>query len=76
MIVASVLQLILGLGVGFTNLTALFGPSLSPDAQILLLYDANYSTQLTQRWTDYNAPSYISAIKPATEADIQVIVRI
>jgi len=74
--VPSVLQSVLGLGVGFTNLTALFGPSLSPDAQILLPNDANYSTQLTQRWTDYNAPSYIGAIKPGTEADIQIIVRI
>ncbi|KAI4144670.1 MAG: hypothetical protein LQ341_002600 [Variospora aurantia] len=74
--VASVLQSVLGLAVGFTNLTALFGPSLPPDAQILLPNDANYSTQLTQRWTDYNAPSYIGAIKPATEADIQVIVTI
>ena len=73
--VASVLQSVLGLGIGFTNLTALFGPSLSHSAQILSPDDASFSTELTQRWTDYNAPSYIGAIKPVTETDIQNIVR-
>ena len=71
-----VLQSVLGLTAGFTNLTALFGPSLSPGAQILLPKDTNFSAELTQRWTDYNAPSYIGAIKAATEVDIQNIVSI
>lgn len=74
--VAGVLQYALGFTAGFTNLTALFGPSLSPDAQIFLPTDTNFTAQLTQRWTDYNAPSYIGAIKPATEADVQNIVGI
>ncbi|KAL9639047.1 MAG: hypothetical protein Q9164_001182 [Protoblastenia rupestris] len=74
--VAGALQSVLGLTTGFTNLTALFGSSLSPDAQILLPTDTNFTAKLTQRWTDYNAPSYIGAIKPATEADIQNIVKI
>lgn len=76
---ASLLQSILGVTTatrGFTNLTALFGPSLSPDAQIILPTDTNFTARLTQRWTDYNAPSYIGAIKPVTEADIQSIVSI
>ena len=58
----------------FINLTALFAPSLSPSAQIILPTDINYTARLTQRWTDYNAPSYIGAIIPATETDIQNIV--
>jgi len=74
--VAGVLQSVLSLTAGFTNLTPLFGPSLSPDAQILLPTDTNFTAKLTQRWTDYNAPSYIGAIKPATEADIQNIVSV
>lgn len=74
--VAGVLKSALGFTAGFTNLTALFGPSLSADAQILLPTDTNFTAKLTQRWTDYNAPSYIGAIKPATEADIQNIVGI
>ena len=73
--VTDLLQSVLGLGVVFPNLTALFGPSLSPAAQIFLPSDTNFTSSLTQRWTDYNAPSYIGAIKPATEADIQNIVR-
>ncbi|KAK4697082.1 hypothetical protein P7C71_g938, partial [Lecanoromycetidae sp. Uapishka_2] len=73
---ASLMQSVLGITSSLTNLTALFGPSLSPDAQIILPSDVNFSERLTQRWTNYNAPSYIGAIKPATEADIQNTVKI
>ena len=72
--VARVLQSVLSLTTGLTNLTDLFGPNLSPNAQILLPSDTNFTARLTQRWTNYNAPSYTGAIKPATEADIQNIV--
>ena len=60
---------------GFTNLTALFGPKLSSHAEIVLPTDTNFSAKLPQRWTEYQAPSYIGAIKPATAADVQNIVR-
>jgi hypothetical protein len=30
----------------------------------------------TQRWSTYNAPSYIAAVKPTTEQDVAKIVRI
>lgn len=73
----SLLQSVLGLSMttnNVKNLTSIFGPSLSPGAQILLPTDVDFSTQLTQRWTDYNAPSFIGAIKPSTEGDIQNIV--
>lgn len=67
-------QAILGLQ---ANLTNLFGPHLSPKAQIIPPTTPEYPAQLQQRWTDYDAPSYsLGAIKPATEQDIQNIVKI
>lgn len=60
-----------------SNLTDLFGPHLSPKAQIIPPTTPEYPAQLQQRWTDYNAPSYsLGAIKPATEQDVQNIVKI
>lgn len=56
------------------NLTALFGPGLSPGAKIYSASTANYTQDVTQRWTLHDAPTYIGAIKPATEADVQNIV--
>jgi hypothetical protein len=53
------------------NLTSLFGPHLSPKAQIILPTEDNFAAELTPRWTDYNRPTYVGAIKPATEGDIQ-----
>jgi hypothetical protein len=61
---------------GFTDkdLYNLFGPSLSLNAEIILPSAGNFSERLTPRWTNYLSPSYIGAIKPATETDIQKIV--
>ena len=67
-------QSILSLATATLNLAALFGPSLSPGAEIFLRSDSQWSTQVTQRWTIHEAPSYAGAIKPATEEDIQNIV--
>ena len=76
----SLLQSVLGVGAiasGSTNLTELFGSSLSSNAQIIPPTTTNYTAKLTQRWTDYNRPSYpLGAIKPATEEDVQNIVKI
>lgn len=59
------------------NLTALFGPHLSSSAQVIPPSTPDFPIQLQQRWTDYNAPSYsLGALKPATEHDVQEIVRI
>jgi hypothetical protein len=58
------------------NITELFGPSLSPKAEIFLRSDPKFSEQVTQRWTTHEAPSYAGAIKPSTEADIQNIVSV
>ncbi|GLA17566.1 hypothetical protein AnigIFM62618_004708 [Aspergillus niger] len=56
------------------NITSIFSSSLSPGAQIFLPSDTNYTEDVTQRWTTYDAPTYIGAIKPATVKDIQNIV--
>lgn len=72
---SSMLQAVLAAQQTSHNITALFGPSLSPGAEILLPEQPDFYGQLQQRWTDYNAPRYsIGAIKPATEADVQHIV--
>jgi hypothetical protein len=57
------------------NLTELFGPGLSPEARIVLP-GSEWTTEVKQRWTTYQAPTYTGAIKPATVEDIQYIVRI
>lgn len=56
------------------NVTELFGPHLSSRASIYLASDSNYTTSVTQRWTDYAAPAYIATIQPATVHDVQNIV--
>ncbi|KAK9778161.1 putative FAD-binding PCMH-type domain-containing protein [Seiridium cardinale] len=58
------------------NITKIFGPSLSADAGMYLASDANYSAQVSQRWSIHAAPSYIGTIKPATIEDVQNIVKI
>ncbi|KAF2204958.1 FAD-binding domain-containing protein [Delitschia confertaspora ATCC 74209] len=73
---SSLWQTVLGLSVA-TNLTTLFGPHLSPQAEILHPTDKNFYAKLRQRWTDYRAPSYgIGAIKPVTAKDVQATVQI
>lgn len=56
------------------NLTHLFGPHLSPAAQIILPTETAWRTEVQARWTDYQAPTYLGAVKPATEGDVQRIV--
>jgi fumiquinazoline A oxidase len=56
------------------NITALFEPHLSPGADIFYYTDPNWTTEVIQRWTYYEAPAYYAAIKPATPADVQAIV--
>lgn len=59
-----------------TNLTALYGPGLSPGAEIFVPSDLGYSTQVTQRWNLYDAPTYFGAIKPAIEEDVAHVVNV
>lgn len=34
------------------------------------------TSEFTQRWSSYDAPSYVTAVKPATEDDVAKIVTI
>jgi FAD/FMN-containing dehydrogenase len=58
------------------NLTALYGPGLSSGAEIIYVSDPAYSADITPRWNLVNAPTYYGAIKPATEADVQHVVKV
>ncbi|KAH8799826.1 hypothetical protein F5884DRAFT_848014 [Xylogone sp. PMI_703] len=69
-------QTVLSLATVALNITSLFGPSLSPNAEIVLASDPRYTSRVTQRWTVHEAPSFAGAIKPATEEDIQNIIKI
>ena len=57
-----------------TNIRALFGLSLSSEAEIFLPSYTNWTEDVQQRWTTWEAPSYIGAIKAATVEDVQKIV--
>ncbi|KAF6222867.1 hypothetical protein HO133_000918 [Letharia lupina] len=59
-----------------TNLTALFSPSLSPGAEIFLPTNPDDDEDLTQRWSLAFEPSFVLNIKPATNEDVQNIVKI
>jgi hypothetical protein len=55
------------------NISTLFS-GLSPGASIYYKTDPNWTGEVIQRWTFYEAPAYYAAIKPATPADVQTIV--
>lgn len=56
------------------NLTETFRPFLSDGAEIYNVNDPNWSTETTQRWSNWDAPTYIGAIKPVTEHDVAATV--
>lgn len=56
------------------QLIDIFRPHLSAGAQILFPFDKSWATELRQRWTTWEHPSFTSAIKPATESDLVSIV--
>ncbi|KAK7992238.1 hypothetical protein PG988_001032 [Apiospora saccharicola] len=58
------------------QLIDIFRPHLSAGSQILFPFDRNWSTELRQRWTTWQHPSFTSAIKPATESDLVSIVKL
>ncbi|KAK9772990.1 putative FAD-binding PCMH-type domain-containing protein [Seiridium cardinale] len=58
------------------NLTQLFGPSLSAEAQIIFPTTPQWDTNVRQRWSVYQEPTYLGAIKPATTSDIQEVIKI
>jgi hypothetical protein len=52
-----------------------FQGCLSPGAKIYFPSDPSYVNETIQRWTVYEEPTYIAAIKPATDDDVKAIVR-
>jgi len=56
------------------NIQKLFGPSLSPGAEIILRSDANWNQAVQQRWSTWEEPTYKGAIKVATVRDYQNVV--
>ena len=42
--------------------------------QVFFPGQKNYASLTTQRWSNYEAPSYLAAIKPACVADVQKVV--
>ena len=47
---------------------------LSMGTQIFFPSDPNYDEETTQRFTSYNAPTYVASIKPALPSDVSKIV--
>ena len=56
------------------NIEALFGPYLSSGSEIAVPTDANFSTVVSPRWSEWEVPQWSGAIKPETECDVQEIV--
>lgn len=48
---------------------------LGPTTQVFYPSDANW-TDTVQRWTTYDEPTFVAALKPASVADLQTIVSI
>ncbi|KAE8146574.1 hypothetical protein BDV25DRAFT_162207 [Aspergillus avenaceus] len=58
------------------DLEEVFGSELSSEAEIFYPSWSNWTDNVQQRWTDYQAPTYLGAIKVATVADIQSTVKL
>ena len=58
------------------QIAAYFKEILSTGAEIYLPTDSNFTdeTAITQRWNSFSEPTYIVAVKPSTEGDVQKIV--
>lgn len=59
------------------NLKALLsepGRKWCPGTQVFFPGQKDYASLTTQRWTVYEAPSYLAAIKPACVGDVQKVV--
>ena len=57
------------------NISAQLFSGLSPGAKIFLPTDVDYVAEVTPRWTIYDGPTFRAVIEPATEKDVQTIVR-
>ncbi|KAL9005330.1 MAG: hypothetical protein Q9188_001894 [Gyalolechia gomerana] len=62
-----------------SNLKALLsepGRKWCSGTQVFFPGQANYTALTTQRWTSYEAPSYLASIKPSCVEDVQKIVKL
>lgn len=72
-IAAVFLMVTISQGAHGTLISDLRSLDLSPGTQIAPSSD---SADFTQRWSSYDAPSYIVAVKPVTDIDVAKIVRV
>lgn len=56
------------------NITGIFGPCLSPGAEIYYTSDPNYADEVLPRVSSFDAPSFVATILPDTVEDVQNIV--
>jgi hypothetical protein len=56
------------------DITQAFKSGLTRGTQIYLPSQPNYANETTQRWTEYEEPTYVAAIKPANANDVRAIV--
>lgn len=60
--------------IGFIDIVGALQPKLSSNASIYLPDDTQFSN-LTDRWSRYEAPSFLAVVEVAVEADVEAIVR-
>ncbi|KAL4905450.1 hypothetical protein BDW74DRAFT_185017 [Aspergillus multicolor] len=58
------------------TLEELYGPRVSAATEIASSTEANFSEVVGPRWSAWEAPQWSGAIKPATEGDLQEVIRI
>lgn len=56
------------------QIVAYFQQNLSAGSEVVVPGQGNWTADFTQRWNGLYEPSYVVAVKPALEADIQEIV--
>ncbi|KAK8011610.1 FAD-dependent oxidase [Apiospora arundinis] len=56
------------------QIVAYFQQNLSAGSEVVVPGQGNWTTDFTQRWNGLYEPSYVVAVKPALEADIQKII--
>ena len=59
-----------------SEIDSYFRTHLSKSSDIYLPSDINYAQETIPRWNAFSAPTYIVSVKPATDHDVQKIVRI
>jgi hypothetical protein len=51
-----------------------FEENLSQGSEVYLPEDSGYATEITQRWNTLEPPTYLVAVKPATDTDVLEVV--